>query len=255
MRDLVDFIEKEINKKINIFEYKNEDLKENQELITFNNSLYVIEIEKERINIILNNYYYLVYQQNLDYCTLEKVLYNLFENINVIKYKKYLLITSKSKLNIDNNTTEIIELETYSKTYIFDLGKIDDIDMLDLKLSLFNQLLPTIQKNNNSNKFFSTKDLILSRSIYTSSKDKHFCSLIDFKRIKDMDENLLYTGIIFIENDLNISKTSSALFLHRNTLIYRLEKIKELFNLDLKNFKDAMVFYLSINTYFISKNQ
>ncbi|WP_279265828.1 helix-turn-helix domain-containing protein [Romboutsia sp. Marseille-P6047] len=36
--------------------------------------------------------------------------------------------------------------------------------------------------------------------------------------------------------------------------MYRLDKIKELLDLDLKNFKDAMIFYLSINSYFLSKN-
>jgi DNA-binding PucR family transcriptional regulator len=65
-----------------------------------------------------------------------------------------------------------------------------------------------------------------------------------------MDENLLTTGLNFIENGLNISKTSNILFLHRNTLIYRLEKIKEQLNLDLKNFKDAFVFYLSVKSFF-----
>ena len=64
-----------------------------------------------------------------------------------------------------------------------------------------------------------------------------------------MDENLLTTGLNFIENGLNISKTSNILFLHRNTLIYRLEKIKEQLNLDLKNFKDAFVFYLSVKSF------
>lgn len=66
---------------------------------------------------------------------------------------------------------------------------------------------------------------------------------------KNIDKNLLTTGINFIENDLNISKTSNMLFLHRNTLIYRLEKIKEYLNLDLKNFKDAFIFYLSVKSF------
>ncbi|MGL5330768.1 MAG: PucR family transcriptional regulator, partial [Peptostreptococcaceae bacterium] len=67
-----------------------------------------------------------------------------------------------------------------------------------------------------------------------------------------MDKNLLDTGLSFIDNDLNISKTSTALFLHRNTLIYRLEKIKEILGLDLKFFKDAFIFYLCIKSYLIS---
>ena len=254
MINLANFIEKQTNKKVNIFEYKNQELKTNQELITFNNSLYIIEMENENFLLNMSNYFYLVYQQNLDHNILKDILFNLYEDINIVEYKKHLLIDSKTKLDININTTEIIEAETYSNTYIFDLDKVDNYEILDLKIELFNKLLPTILKNNTSNKFITTKDLILYRDIYISSKDMPICKLIDFNKIKTIDENLLYTGINFIENDLNISKTSSSLFLHRNTLIYRLEKIKEFLNLDLKNFKDAMVFYLSINAYFISKS-
>ena len=254
MINLASFIEKQTNKKVNIFEYKNQELKDNQELITFNNSLYIIEMENENLSLNMNSYFYLVYQQNLDFNTLKDILYNLYEDIDIVKYKNYLLINSKTKLGIDIDTTEIIEAESYSNTYIFDLDKVDNYEILDLKVELFNKLLPAILKNNTSNKFITTKVLILYINIYISSKDKSICKLIDFNKINTIDENLLYTGINFIENNLNISKTSSSLFLHRNTLIYRLEKIKELLDLDLKDFKDAMVFYLSINAYFISKN-
>ena len=254
MINLASFIEKQTNKKVNIFEYKNQELKDNQELITFNNSLYIIEMENENLSLNMNSYFYLVYQQNLDFNTLKDILYNLYEDINIVEYKNHLLISSKTKLSIDIDTTEIIEAESYSNTYIFDLDKVDNYEILDLKVELFNKLLPAILKNHTSNKFITTKDLILYINIYISSKDKSICKLIDFNKINTIDENLLYTGVNFIKNNLNISKTSSSLFLHRNTLIYRLEKIKELLDLDLKDFKDAMVFYLSINTYFISKN-
>ena len=43
MQSLLDFFEKETNKKINIFEYNNEELKNNQKLVTFNNINYVVE--------------------------------------------------------------------------------------------------------------------------------------------------------------------------------------------------------------------
>ncbi|WP_131081923.1 PucR family transcriptional regulator, partial [Clostridioides difficile] len=71
--------------------------------------------------------------------------------------------------------------------------------------------------------------------------------LIDFNKIKS------YTGLKFINNDLNISKTSTSMFLHRNTLVYRLEKINEILGFDLKNFENAMIFYLSVKSYFLYK--
>ena len=44
---------------------------------------------------------------------------------------------------------------------------------------------------------------------------------------------------MFFENSLNVSETSRKLFVHRNTLVYRLEKIKKLTGLDLREFDDA----------------
>lgn len=55
-----------------------------------------------------------------------------------------------------------------------------------------------------------------------------------------MEVKLTQTINVFLENNLNIKKTSEDLHIHRNTLIYRLEKIKELWKLDPRNFQDAV---------------
>ena len=108
---------------------------------------------------------------------------------------------------------------------------------------------PTDTNDNDTNKFITLNDLIIYKITSIISNNQQISSLIKFDIIKNMDKSLLSTGINFIENDLNISKTSNILFLHRNTLIYRLEKIKEYLNLDLKNFKDAFIFYLSVKSF------
>ena len=56
------------------------------------------------------------------------------------------------------------------------------------------------------------------------------------------DRDLAVTAEQFLENNLNLSQTSRTLFLHRNTLMYRLDKIKRLTGLDIKNFSDAVTF-------------
>lgn len=65
-----------------------------------------------------------------------------------------------------------------------------------------------------------------------------------FKRgsIDSLDHETLFTIQRFFENNLNVSETSRKLFVHRNTLVYRLEKIKKLTGLDLREFDDAIVF-------------
>lgn len=56
------------------------------------------------------------------------------------------------------------------------------------------------------------------------------------------DEDLVKTAVLFYENNLNISTASKVGFMHRNTLIYRLDKIQKLIGLDIRNFNDAVVF-------------
>lgn len=56
------------------------------------------------------------------------------------------------------------------------------------------------------------------------------------------DEDLIHTVQVFFANNLNLSKTSKNAYMHRNTLIYRLEKIKREIGLNLKNFEEARVF-------------
>lgn len=60
------------------------------------------------------------------------------------------------------------------------------------------------------------------------------------------DEETLTTINKFFENNLNVSETSRKLFVHRNTLVYRLEKIKKLTGLDLREFDHAIVFKVAL---------
>jgi len=64
--------------------------------------------------------------------------------------------------------------------------------------------------------------------------------------IESLDQETLYTINKFFENNLNVSETSRKLFVHRNTLVYRLEKIKKLTGLDLREFEHAIVFKVAL---------
>ncbi len=64
--------------------------------------------------------------------------------------------------------------------------------------------------------------------------------------IDSLDQETLFTIQRFFENNLNVSETSRKLFVHRNTLVYRLEKIKKLTGLDLREFDDAIVFKVAL---------
>ena len=64
--------------------------------------------------------------------------------------------------------------------------------------------------------------------------------------IDSLDHETLFTIQKFFENNLNVSETSRKLFVHRNTLVYRLEKIKKLTGLDLRQFDHAIVFKVAL---------
>lgn len=64
--------------------------------------------------------------------------------------------------------------------------------------------------------------------------------------IEALDRETLFTIQKFFENNLNVSETSRKLFVHRNTLVYRLEKIKKLTGLDLREFDHAIVFKVAL---------
>lgn len=62
----------------------------------------------------------------------------------------------------------------------------------------------------------------------------------------DLDEETLNTINKFFENNLNVSETSRQLFVHRNTLVYRIEKLQKSTGLDLRNFDDALTFKIAL---------
>ena len=62
----------------------------------------------------------------------------------------------------------------------------------------------------------------------------------------DLDEETLTTINKFFENDLNVSETSRQLFVHRNTLVYRLDKLQKSTGLDLRVFEDAITFKIAL---------
>ena len=74
--------------------------------------------------------------------------------------------------------------------------------------------------------------------------------------IETLDEDTIETINKFFENNLNVSETSRKLYVHRNTLVYRLEKIKKLTGLDLREFDHAIVFKVAmmVKKYLDSQN-
>ena len=102
--------------------------------------------------------------------------------------------------------------------------------------------------------FYSTKNVVaysklgIGRLIYQLPLPlcrMFIKEIFDGKSPDDFDEETLTTINKFFENSLNVSETSRQLYIHRNTLVYRLDKLQKSTGLDLRVFEDAITFKIA----------
>ncbi len=87
--------------------------------------------------------------------------------------------------------------------------------------------------------------LILERFLMELPKDisaYYHGLLFNRKNQRLFNEEMLYTIDMFFKKDLNLSDTARQLYIHRNTLVYRLDKVQKQIGLDLRSFEDAVTF-------------
>ena len=103
--------------------------------------------------------------------------------------------------------------------------------------------------------FYSTKNVVaysklgIGRLIYQLPLPlcrMFIKEIFDGKSPDDFDEETLTTINKFFENSLNVSETSRQLYIHRNTLVYRLDKLQKSTGLDLRVFEDAITFKIAL---------
>lgn len=100
-----------------------------------------------------------------------------------------------------------------------------------------------------SSKIIKYDNLGIGRLIYqlpVTMCEMFLAEIFKKKQIDSLDSDTIYTINKFFENNLNVSETSRKLYVHRNTLVYRLEKIMKLTGLDLRKFDHAIVFKVAM---------
>ena len=105
-------------------------------------------------------------------------------------------------------------------------------------------------------KVFDTEKTVISyenlgrgRLIYqlpTTLCEMFLQEVFKYGSLESLDHETLMTIQCFFENNLNVSETSRKLFVHRNTLVYRLEKIRKLTGLDLREFDNAITLKVAL---------
>lgn len=98
---------------------------------------------------------------------------------------------------------------------------------------------------NSSGAIFFYNRLLLERFLYelpADSSGRYSSQIFNRQTAKLFNDEMLHTIETFFENSLNLSETARKLYIHRNTLVYRLEKVQRAIGLDLRSFDDAVTF-------------
>lgn len=96
-----------------------------------------------------------------------------------------------------------------------------------------------------SESIYLFSSMMLERFLSSLPRDitSYYHSLLfNRKTMRLFNDEMLYTIEMFFKKDLNLSDTARQLYIHRNTLVYRLDKVQRQVGLDLRNFEDAVTF-------------
>ena len=92
---------------------------------------------------------------------------------------------------------------------------------------------------------FAYRNLLLERFLNDVPVDmcaSYNTMIFNRKTARLFNDEMVHTIEAFFDNSLNLSETARKLYIHRNTLVYRLEKVQRAIGLDLRNFDDAVTF-------------
>ena len=159
---------------------------------------------------------------------------------------------------IATNIADTLSTEFYTKVAIGISTAVDNIKDLAKAYQEAQVALEVGKVFETEKNIISYENLGIGRLIYQlpTTLCEIFLSEV-FKKgsLESLDRETLMTVQSFFENNLNVSETSRKLFVHRNTLVYRLEKIRKLTGLDLREFDHAVTFKvaLMVKKYLTSK--
>lgn len=165
------------------------------------------------------------------------------ESIIVIQ-DEYILIISKNDISNESIKELLLGIKKNiaEKCYI-SYCKIDEYNELKEKFEYLKANLEICLKYDLPSKIYTENSLLLEKMI-KNAEEKEISRV--YKKYNDifskLDDDLIKTIEIFFSEGLKISESADKLYIHRNTLFYRIDKIKKIVNYDISNFNDAVEF-------------
>ena len=159
---------------------------------------------------------------------------------------------------IARQITDTLSTEFYTKVSIGVGSAVDNIKDLARSFEEAQIALEVGKVFDTEKDIISYENLGIGRLIYqlpTTLCEMFLQEVFKKGSLESLDRETLMTIQCFFDNNLNVSETSRKLFVHRNTLVYRLEKIRKLTGLDLRDFDSAITFKvaLMVKKYLTSK--
>ena len=158
-------------------------------------------------------------------------------------------IDSKEIEKIATNISDTLCTEFYTKVAIGISTAVDNIKDLARAYKEAQVALEVGKVFETEKHIISYENLGIGRLIYqlpTTLCEMFLQEVFKKESLDSLDRETLMTIQCFFENNLNVSETSRKLFVHRNTLVYRLEKIRKLTGLDLREFEHAITFKVAL---------
>lgn len=189
------------------------------------------------------NYYLLLIKASKNNEYLFSTISNIFTDECFELENNEIVVLCKNKYDLQylKEVKDTLESELYCNVII---AVSDSFDLLSLseKYNELSYLIGLSIKYNLENGIIYSSNLLLPYIIENidNNKIKSIEEYIQINKIKELDEELLMTVIMFLKCNLSISETARKMYLHRNTLIYRIEKIHSITGYDIRNFDDAL---------------
>lgn len=158
-------------------------------------------------------------------------------------------ISSEDLENLAKSIVDTLSGEFYVQSVIGIGSTVDGIKELARSFKEAQVALEVGKVFDSDTYIVSYEKLGIARLIYqlpTTLCDSFLKEVFKTGSIENLDQETLFTIQKFFENSLNVSETARKLFVHRNTLVYRLDKIKKITGLDLRIFDHAIVFKIAL---------
>lgn len=172
-----------------------------------------------------------------------KSKYDEEENI-IVTQDEYILIISKNDISNDkiSDLFESIRKGIKEKVYVT-YCKINEYKELKDRFEYLKDNIEICLRYKLASKVYSENSVLLEKMVNNASNEE---VIRVYKQYNDLfsklDNDLIKTIEVFFSEGLKVTESADKLYIHRNTLFYRIDKIKKMINYDISNFNEALEF-------------